>query len=160
MSGLNKATLIGNLGKAPEVRTTASGQRVVTFSLATSETWKDRTTGEKKERTEWHNVVVFNDGLGKVAEQYLKKGSKAYVEGQIRTRKWQDQSGQDRWTTEIVLGAYQGEIILLSPSERTPIGDDERSRDVAGRESGATGMTREQALGGGGSNQINDEIPF
>ena len=153
MSGLNKATLIGNLGKSPEVRTTAGGQRVVTFSLATSETWKDRTTGERRERTEWHNAVIFNEALGRVAEQYLKKGAKAYLEGQIRTRKWQDQSGQDRWTTEIVLGAYQGQLILLSKADGRPIDDDERSRDVAP----ASGP-REAAPGGAPA--IDDEIPF
>ena len=155
MSGLNKASLIGNLGKNPEVRTTGGGQRVVTFSLATSETWKDRTTGEKKERTEWHSVVIFNEALGKVAENYLKKGSKAYLEGQIRTRKWQDQSGADRWSTEIVLGAYQGQLILLSKADGRPIEDDERSRDVA---PAGTGLTRDQALGG--QPPIDDEIPF
>ncbi|RBP01070.1 single-strand binding protein [Roseiarcus fermentans] len=158
MSGLNKVLLIGNLGKDPEVRTSAGGQRVVTFSLATSESWRDKTTGDRKEKTEWHNVVVFNEALGKIAEQYLKKGSKAFVEGQMRTRKWQDSSGQDRWTTEVVLSAFRGEILLLTTQAARPIDDDERSRDVApAAGAGATGMTRSQALGGP---QIDDEIPF
>lgn len=160
MSGLNKVLLIGNLGKDPDVRTSAGGQRVVTFSLATSESWRDKTTGERKEKTEWHTIVVFNEALGKIAEQYLKKGSKAFVEGQLRTRKWQDQSGQDRWTTEVVLSAFRGEILLLTTLAPRPIGDGERSRDLApagGGAAEATGMTREQALG---ASPIYDEIPF
>jgi len=114
MSGsLNRATLIGNLGHDPEVRTTQNGGRVVTLSLATSESWKDDTTGERRERTEWHRIVIFSEALGKIAEQYLVKGAKVFVEGAIRTRKWQDQSGADRYSTEIHLTPYNGTLTFL-----------------------------------------------
>ena len=114
MSGsLNRATLIGNLGHDPEIRTTQTGGRVVTLSVATSESWKDDSTGERRERTEWHRVVIFNDGLGKIAEQYLTKGAKVFVEGTIRTRKWKDQSGADRYSTEIHLTPYVGTLTFL-----------------------------------------------
>ena len=110
---VNKVILVGNLGKDPEVRRLNSGDQVVNFSVATSETWRDKNSGERKERTEWHNVVIFNENLGKVAEQYCKKGTKVYVEGQLQTRKWQDQSGADRYTTEVVLQRFRGELQLL-----------------------------------------------
>ena len=114
MSSVNKAILVGSVGKDPEVRRTNSGDPIVSFSLATSENWRDKTSGERKERTTWHNVVIFNEGLAKIAESYVKKGSKLYIEGAIQTRKWQDQSGADRYTTEIVLQKYQGTLVLLS----------------------------------------------
>ncbi len=110
---VNKVILVGNLGKDPDVRRLNSGDQVVSFSVATSETWRDKASGERKERTEWHNVVIFNENLGKVAEQYCKKGTKVYVEGQLQTRKWQDQSGADRYTTEVVLQRFRGELQLL-----------------------------------------------
>ena len=110
---VNKVILIGNLGKDPDVRRLNSGDQVVSFSVATSETWRDKASGARKERTEWHNVVIFNENLGKVAEQYCKKGSKVYLEGQLQTRKWQDQSGADRYTTEVVLQRFRGELQLL-----------------------------------------------
>lgn len=110
---LNKATLIGNLGADPEVRKTQDDRPIVNFSLATSERWRDRETGERRERTEWHRVVVFSEGLCKVAEQYLRKGSKVYIEGKIATRKWQDQSGQDRYSTEIVLQGFNATLVML-----------------------------------------------
>jgi single-strand DNA-binding protein len=151
MSGyLNKATLIGNLGQDPEVRTMQSGGQVVTLSIATSESWKDPRTGERRERTEWHRVVIFNEGLGKIAEQYLTKGAKVYVEGQIRTRKWQDQSGADRYSTEIHLTPYNGEIKFLDsrkPGERAYVGSD------APREPAMAGA-------GAGGGDLSDEIPF
>ena len=115
---VNKVILIGNLGKDPEVRRLNSGDQVVSFSLATSETWRDKTSGERKERTEWHNVVIFNENLGKIAEQYCKKGSKVYIEGQLQTRKWQDQSGADKYTTEVVLQRFRGELTLLELARR------------------------------------------
>jgi single-strand DNA-binding protein len=111
-ASLNRVQLIGNLGNDPEVRTMQNGGQVVTLSIATSESWKDDTSGERRERTEWHRVVVFN-GLAKIAEQYLHKGSKVFVEGQLRTRKWQDQSGADRYSTEIHLSTFHGTLILL-----------------------------------------------
>ena len=110
---VNKVILVGNLGRDPEVRTFQNGGKVVNLRIATSETWKDRTSGERKERTEWHSVAIFNENIARVAEQYLKKGSKVYIEGQLETRKWQDQSGQDRYTTEVVLRPYRGELTLL-----------------------------------------------
>jgi single-strand DNA-binding protein len=114
MSGfLNRVTLIGNLGADPEVRHTQSGQRIVSMSIATSERWKDPRSGEPRERTEWHRIVIFNEGLGKIAEQYLTKGAKVLVEGQMRTRKWQDQSGHDRYSTEVVLSPFNGILTFL-----------------------------------------------
>lgn len=110
---LNKVMLIGNLGKDPEVRSFQNGGKVCNFSLATSESWKDRNTGERREKTDWHNVAIFNENLVRIAEQYLKKGSKVYVEGALQTRKWQDQSGNDRYTTEVVLQNFNGTMVLL-----------------------------------------------
>lgn len=162
MSGsVNKAILVGNLGADPEVRNLPSGGKVVNLSIATSESWKDKNTGEKKERTEWHRVVIFSEGLAKVAESYLKKGSKVYLEGQIQTRKWQDQSGQDKYSTEIVLQGFGAQLVLLDRQEgggnRPPPAN---SPDDYGRQSG--GASR-----GGGSNAPafepgrNDaDIPF
>lgn len=112
MAGVNKVILVGNLGADPESRSLTNGGEVVNMRIATSETWKDR-EGQRQERTEWHNVVIYNENLGRVAKSYLKKGSKCYLEGQIQTRKWQDQSGNDRYTTEIVLQRFRGELVLL-----------------------------------------------
>lgn len=113
MAGVNKVIIVGNLGADPEVRNFPNGGRVVNLRLATSESWKDKSTGEKKERTEWHSVAIFNEPLGKIAEQYLKKGSTCYIEGALETRKWQDQSGADRYSTEIVLRPFNGNLTLL-----------------------------------------------
>src|SRR5690242_2701293 len=110
---VNKVILVGNLGRDPEIRSTQDGTRVATLNLATSETWRDRASGERKERTEWHRVAIFNDRLVELAEKYLRKGSKIYVEGQLQTRKWQDQQGQDRYSTEVVLSRFRGELTML-----------------------------------------------
>lgn len=110
---VNKVILVGNLGRDPEVRSFQNGGKVCNLRIATSETWKDRNTGERRERTEWHSVAIFSEPLARIAEQYLRKGSKVYIEGQLETRKWQDQSGQDRYTTEVVLRPYRGELTLL-----------------------------------------------
>ena len=110
---VNKVILVGNLGADPEIRRLNSGDPVVNLRIATSESWRDKNSGDRKEKTEWHNVVIFNDNLAKVAEQYLKKGMKVYIEGQLQTRKWQDQSGQDRYTTEVVLQKFRGELQML-----------------------------------------------
>ena len=116
MSGsLNKATLIGHLGKDPEIRSFQNGGRAATLSIATSESWKDKTTGERKERTEWHRVSILNDGLVSVVEKYLTKGAKVYIEGSLETRKWTDKAGQEKYTTEIVLRPYSGELLMLDP---------------------------------------------
>ena len=117
---LNKVTLIGNLGKDPEIRNTQAGDKIANFTLATTESWKDRASGERKERTEWHRITIFGDGLSNVAEQYLKKGSKVYVEGALQTRKWTDQAGQDRYTTEIVLQPYNGKLLMLDNNGAQP----------------------------------------
>lgn len=118
MASLNKVTLIGNLGKEPEVRVAQNGSKIVQLSIATSEGWKDRQTGERREKTEWHRVVIFNTNLADIAERYLKKGSKVYIEGQLQTRKWQDQSGAERYTTEVVIAQFGGAMILLDSKEQ------------------------------------------
>ena len=110
---VNKVTLVGNLGRDPEVRSTQDGAKIVQLSLATSERWKDRNSGEQRERTEWHRVVIFNENLGRIAEQYLRKGSTCYIEGQLQTRKWTDNQGVEKYTTEVVLQRYRGELTLL-----------------------------------------------
>ena len=131
---MNKAILIGNVGRDPEVRNTQGGDKVVSFSVATSEKWKDRATGEAKEKTEWHRIVIFNERLGDVAAQYLRKGSKVYVEGQIQSRKWTDkESGQERTTTEIVLTKFKGELQLLDSRQRE---NADQSTDAAPKSAG------------------------
>ncbi len=132
MSSLNKVTLIGNLGRDPEIRTTQDGTKVANLSVATSEHWKDKNSGERREKTEWHRVVVFNERLAEVAEKYLKKGAKIYLEGALQTRKWTDQSGAEKYTTEIVLQKYRGEIVMLdgksgdaAPDPNSPALDDD-----------------------------------
>ena len=162
---INKVILIGNLGKDPEVRRLNSGDQVVSFPVATSETWRDKNSGERKERTEWHNVVIFNENLGKVAEQYCKKGTKVYLEGQLQTRKWQDQSGNDRYTTEVVLQRFRGELQLLD-SRGGGEGRDSFPDEGGARPSNfnrAAGGDRRPALPAGGSpaaGPIDDDIPF
>ena len=124
MAGVNKVILVGNLGDDPEVRSLNNGGEVVNMRVATSESWTDKATGNRQERTEWHRVVIFNENLGRVAKSYLKKGSKVYLEGQIQTRKWQDQSGADRYSTEIVLQRFRGELVLLDSRGGGGGGDD------------------------------------
>jgi single-strand DNA-binding protein len=150
---VNKVILIGNLGADPEVRSFPSGGRVCNLRLATSETWKDRETGERRERTEWHRVTIYSDPLIKVAEQYLRKGSKIYVEGQLETRKWQDQSGQDRYTTEVALRPYRSELTMLDGRGEGGGGRD----DFGGGSGGGGGHDRGGPAGGGG---MDDDIPF
>ena len=178
---VNKVILVGNLGRDPEVRRLGSGEPVVNLRIATSETWRDKQSGERKERTEWHSVVIFNENLAKVAEQYLKKGSKVYIEGQLQTRKWQDQSGVEKYTTEIVLQRFRGELTILD--SRQSGGDeygeggggggymDDRSsgggscgRSGAMGGAGSGGGSRQPAMSGGGgrssSSHLDDDIPF
>jgi single-strand DNA-binding protein len=161
---VNKVILLGNLGRDPEVRRTNAGAPVVNLRIATSDSWRDKNTGERQERTEWHNVVIFNENLARVAEQYLKKGSKVYVEGQLQTRKWQDQSGQDRYTTEVVINRFRGELTLLDRAGDTvvaaPNGDDfGRSGPLdPGRETRPAG--RVPATAGSLAEDLDDEIPF
>src|SRR6188508_278716 len=121
---VNKVILIGNLGADPEIRRTQDGRPIANLRIATSESWRDKATGERKERTEWHRIVIFNEGLCKVAEQYLKKGSAVYIEGELRTRKWTDQAGVEKYSTEIVLARFRGQLTLLDRSERAPAPDE------------------------------------
>jgi single-strand DNA-binding protein len=154
---VNKVILIGNLGADPEVRHTQDGRPIVNLRLATSDSWRDKATGERKERTEWHRVVIFSEPLCRVAEQYLKKGSKIYVEGQLQTRKWQDQSGQDRYSTEVVLQGFNSQLTMLDGRQ----GAGGEAREPVGASSGDFG--RSSALGGGGRSfdkELDDEIPF
>ena|SRR5271154_1420215 len=127
-ASVNKVILIGNLGKDPEIRQTQDSKKIVGLSIATSEGWKDKTTGERKEKTEWHRVVIFNDRLAEIAEHFLKKGSKIYIEGQLQTRKWSDNSGIDHFTTEIVLPRYAGEIVMLNNNVTPHVGGDNFSK--------------------------------
>jgi single-strand DNA-binding protein len=172
MSGsVNKVILVGNVGRDPEVRRLNSGEPVASFSVATSETWRDKASGERRERTEWHNVVIFNENLAKIAEQYLKKGSKVYLEGQLQTRKYTDKNGQERQTTEVVLQRYRGELTLLdsrgagSGGSGGDYGSDGGSVGYGG---GAGGGMSSTGMGGGsartpapaGGGHLDDDIPF
>ena len=154
---VNKVILIGNLGRDPEIRTMQSGDKVASFSLATSETWRDRTSGERRERTEWHRVAIFDNHLVDIAERYLRKGSKIYVEGTLQTRKWQDQSGQERYTTEVVLQRFRSTLTMLDragdsgPRDRDYGGYDDRDAGAAGRSAAPA-----PALGP----DLDDDIPF
>ena len=147
---VNKVILVGNLGKDPEVRNAQDGTRIVNFTLATSETWNDRASGERRERTEWHRVVIFNDRVGEIAERYLKKGSKVYVEGALQTRKWTDQSGQERFTTEVVIGRFNGQLTLL---------DSRQSSGEGGGFSGGGGEAGGGYGGGGGGGAPRERAP-
>jgi len=168
---VNKVILVGNLGKDPEARSMNSGGEVVSFTLATSETWNDR-DGNRQEKTEWHNVVIFNENLGRVAKNYLRKGQKAYIEGQLQTRKWTDQNGNDRYTTEIVLQRFRGELVLLSGREGGSggnMGGGNGGQFAGGGSSGALAGGASSAGGnlGGGAAQpspfdsdLDDDVPF
>jgi single-strand DNA-binding protein len=157
---VNKVILVGNLGADPEVRRTQDGRPIVNLRVATSDTWRDKATGERKEKTEWHRVVIFNEGLCRVAEQYLKKGAKIYIEGQLQTRKWTDQSGQEKYSTEVVLQGFNSQLTMLDRSS----GGGGYSQDDAGGDFGSGGPS-----GGGGqrraaaparSGDMDDDIPF
>ena len=154
MSGsVNKVTLVGNLGRDPEVRAMQNGDKIIQLSVATSDRWKDKSTGEQRERTEWHRVVIFNDALGRIAEQYLKKGSTVYLEGQLQTRKWTDQqSGQEKYTTEVVLQRYRGELTLLGSRPENQISNDQQYSEID--QSNQISMSDDIA------SDLDDEIPF
>lgn len=161
---VNKVLLIGNLGRDPEVRSTQDGMKVVQLSVATSESWRDKASGERKEKTEWHRVVIFSEGLARVAESYLRKGSKVYLEGQLQTRKWQDQSGQDKYSTEVVLQGFNSNLTLLDGR-----GDGDNTGGGYGNDTGFRGV-RDNSGGGGQRPRANapafepggmdDDIPF
>lgn len=163
---VNKVILLGNLGRDPEVRQTQDGTKIVHLAIATSERWRDKNTGEQREKTEWHRVVIFNDRLGEVAEKYLSKGRQVYVEGQLQTRKWTDQSGQEKYTTEIVLQRFRGELTLIGGR-----GDDMGGggsygggggggASSGGGSSGGESSSGPASGGGGGLDDLDDEIPF
>ena len=150
---VNKVILLGNLGRDPEVRAMQNGDKIVQLSVATSDRWKDKSSGEQRERTEWHRVVIFNDALGKIAEQYLKKGSTVYLEGQLQTRKWTDQqSGQEKYTTEVVLQRYRGELTLLGSRPENQISHDQQNDQID--QSNQVSMSDDIA------SDLDDEIPF
>ena len=165
---VNKVILVGNLGKDPEVRTTQGGQKIVNFTMATSDNWTDKATGERKERTEWHRVVIFNDRIGEVAEKYLKKGRKVYVEGTLQTRKWTDQaSGQEKYTTEVVIERFRGELVLIdSNRDEAASGHSGESFRSAPASRPAAASSGARGGGGGGPSwepaggDLDDEIPF
>lgn len=168
---VNKVILVGNLGRDPEIRSMQSGEEIAQLSLATSETWRDKASGERKERTEWHRVVIFNENLVKVAKQYLKKGSKVYIEGSLQTRKWTDKDGAEKYTTEVVLQRFRGELTMLDGREGGGGsygggGDDYGSSSGSGGGSGGgySGGRSSGGGGGGGSaprrDDMDDEIPF
>jgi single-strand DNA-binding protein len=154
---VNKVTLLGNLGRDPEVRSTQDGMKIVNLSIATSERWKDRNSGEQRERTEWHRVVIFNEALARIAEQYLRKGSTVYIEGQLQTRKWTDQQGVEKYTTEVVLQRYRGELTLLGSRQEGmgTIGNDMGASQPA---SSGGGQMSPPPLAGG--DNLDDDIPF
>jgi single-strand DNA-binding protein len=167
---VNKVILVGNLGRDPEIRRTQDGRPIANLRIATTDTWRDKATGERRERTEWHTVVVFSEGLCRVVEQYLKKGAKVYLEGQLQTRKWQDQQGQDRYTTEVVLQGYNGVLTMLD--SRTGAAISEGSADYGAENGGSFGSggysdVKKGATPSGASvskvdfdKQLDDEIPF
>jgi single-strand DNA-binding protein len=169
---VNKVILVGNLGRDPEVRRTGNGDPIVNLRIATSETWRDKISGERRERTEWHSVVIFNEQLGKIAEQYLKKGTKVYIEGQLQTRKWQDQQGVDKYTTEIVLQRYRGEMTILDSRGGGGGGSSDSDDDRGGDFGRSSPMENRPARGGSGSgggsssgggsryDDLDDDIPF
>jgi single-strand DNA-binding protein len=156
---VNKVILVGNLGKDPEIRRTQDGRPIANLSVATSESWRDKATGERKEKTEWHRVVIFNEGLCKVAEQYLKKGAKVYIEGQLQTRKWTDQSGVEKYSTEVVLQGFNSNLTMLESRGGGGGGYAEEGGGDFGSSSPAP--RRVAAAGGGrGNSDMNDDIPF
>jgi single-strand DNA-binding protein len=158
---VNKVILVGNLGADPEIRRTQDGRPVANLRVATSDSWRDKATGERRERTEWHRVVIFNEGLCRIAEQYLKKGAKVYLEGQLQTRKWQDQSGQDKYTTEVVLQGFNAQLTMLDRAGDR--GGDLGSSEGGGEfgSSGPTAREKQPALAGAGKRgDMDDEIPF
>ena len=152
---VNKVILIGNLGADPEIRHTQDGRPIVNLRVATSESWRDKASGERKEKTEWHRVVIFNEGLCRIAEQYLRKGSKVYLEGQLQTRKWEDQSGQERYTTEVVLQGFNSQLTMLDGK-----GGAGEGRESAGASSGDFGRSGPLAGGRSFDKELDDEIPF
>lgn len=156
---VNKVILIGNLGADPEIRNTQDGRPIANLRVATTETWRDRNSGERREKTEWHRVVIFNEGLCRIAEQYLRKGSKVYLEGQLQTRQWEDQSGQKRYTTEVVLQGFNSQLTMLDGRQSGGEGTSDRSGSDFGRGDPMSGGSG-GGSGGGFNQDLDDEIPF
>jgi single-strand DNA-binding protein len=164
---VNKVILIGNLGADPDIKRTQDGRPIANLSVATSESWRDKNTGERREKTEWHRVVIFNEGLCKIAENYLKKGSKVYIEGQLQTRKWTDQSGQDKYSTEVVLQGFNGNLTMLDGRNEggggggRDFGGDHGGGSIPSGGGGGRGTSSGGGFGsGGGSRDLDDDIPF
>ena len=158
---VNKVILLGNLGADPEIRRTQDGRPIANLRIATSESWRDKATGEKREKTEWHRVVIFNDNLCRIAEQYLKKGSKVYLEGQLQTRKWTDQQGVERYSTEVVLQNFRGELTLLDRAGDRPDTTPENGNSDFGSRGPTASRERQPAMAGTGRrDDMDDEIPF
>ena len=164
MSGsVNKVTLVGNLGRDPEIRAMQNGDKIVQLSLATSDRWKDKNSGEQREKTEWHRVVIFNDALGRIAEQYLKKGSTVYIEGQLQTRKWTDQqSGQEKYTTEVVLQRYRGELTLLGMRPDSSLSNQNQNNSIEQNnyQDSSQNQNQNQNQSQNIASDLDDEIPF
>jgi single-strand DNA-binding protein len=162
MASVNKVILVGNVGKDPEIRRTQDGRPIANLSVATSETWRDKATGERKEKTEWHRVVIFSEGLCKVAEQYLKKGSKVYIEGQLQTRKWTDQAGVEKYSTEVVLQGFNSSLVMLDgPKGQASDEPDTNQKPVTyGDIKPPMGNAPQKPGGGRAVNDMDDEIPF
>ncbi|MEO7634761.1 MAG: single-stranded DNA-binding protein [Sphingomicrobium sp.] len=168
MASVNKVILVGNLGKDPESRSFSNGGEVVSFSVATSENWKDKSSGERKEKTEWHNVSIFSEGLARVAKSYLRKGSKVYLEGQLETRKWQDQSGNDRYSTDVVLRQFNSAMVLLDSREgggggggsRGGGGSYNQDYDEMGSGGGAPARTQSRPQPAAFDTNLDDDVPF
>ena len=160
---VNKVILVGNLGKDPEIRRTQDGRPIANLSIATSETWRDKGTGERKEKTEWHRVVIFNEGLCKIAEQYLKKGAKVYIEGQLQTRKWTDQSGVEKYSTEVVLQGFNSSLTMLDGrgggGGGSSFGSDDHGGDF-GASGPSSGAPRRAVAAGSRNSDMDDDIPF
>jgi single-strand DNA-binding protein len=157
---VNKVILVGNLGADPEIRRTQDGRPVANLRVATSDSWRDKATGERRERTEWHRVVIFNEGLCRIAEQYLKKGAKVYLEGQLQTRKWQDQQGQDRYSTEVVLQGFNSQLTMLDRAGTAGAGGDAGESADFGSAGPSAPRERKPALAGAKRDDLDDEIPF
>ena len=164
---VNKVILVGNLGRDPEVRSTQDGMKIVQLSVATSESWRDKASGERKDKTEWHRVVIFNDRLAEVAEKYLRKGSKVYVEGQLQTRKWTDKDGAEKYTTEVVISRFKGELTMLDGRGEGGSGGGYGGDDMGSRSGSSSGGGMGGGGGGGrarvpagGRDDLDDEIPF
>jgi single-strand DNA-binding protein len=160
---VNKVILVGNLGKDPEIRRTQDGRPIANLSIATSETWRDKATGERKEKTEWHRVVIFNEGLTKIAEQYLKKGAKVYIEGQLQTRKWTDQSGAEKYSTEVVLQGFNSNLTMLDGRGGGGGGGSFGGEDQGGGDFGSSSPSsapRRAVAAGGRNSDMDDDIPF